>query len=290
LFVFSWRIVPLFDEKSYNILTNHVEKESNMVNSGSVSNHKLLIYQALLNNISVLDQTNKSSLNSELFGQLLEQALLQADLTGSSQDSKASLLGSLEPINFSTLGLSTALLGERTNFSSLMEGLGSMGNENWIATSFQASIPNNVSNTGGTLQYQEIDVNTLNSRLEGTLHNTGSYFVEAGRKYQINPAFLAAVSMHETGNGSSNAARFKNNVAGMMGKNGLKSYASVEESIFDMARNLRENYLNEGKTTLSQIGAKYAPVGAANDPTGLNNHWVKGVQHYFDKMTKTDFS
>jgi hypothetical protein len=256
-----------------------------MVNSGSVSNHKQLIYQTLLNNISVLDQANKSSLNSELFSQLLEQALLQTEWTGTNQDSKSSLLGSLGPINFSTIGLSTALLGERMNSASLVEGLGSLGNGNALIGNIQP-----LTSVGATLQYQEIDVNTLNSRLEGTLHKTGSFFVEAGKKYLINPAFLAAVSMHETGNGTSNAARFKNNVAGMMGKNGLKSYASVEESIFDMARNLRNNYLDEGKLTLSQIGAKYAPVGAANDPTGLNNHWVKGVQHYFDKMTKTDFS
>ena len=70
-----------------------------------------------------------------------------------------------------------------------------------------------------------------------------------------------------------------------MGKNGLRSYASVEDSIFDMARNLRQNYLNEGKDTIAKIGAKYAPVGAANDPTGLNNHWTQGVSNYYSKLT-----
>jgi flagellum-specific peptidoglycan hydrolase FlgJ len=126
---------------------------------------------------------------------------------------------------------------------------------------------------------------TLDTHLKGVLQNTGHLFEAAGKKYGIDPALLAAVSIHETGNGSSNAARFKFNVAGMMGKNGLKSYSSVEESIFDMARNLKKNYLDQGRTTIAQIGAKYAPVGAVNDPNSLNNHWVKGVQHYFNTLT-----
>jgi hypothetical protein len=125
----------------------------------------------------------------------------------------------------------------------------------------------------------------LNPHLKGVLQNAGRYFTEAGEKYGINPALLAAISIHETGNGTSNAARFKFNVAGMMGKNGLKTYSSIQESIFDMARNLRQNYLDKGKLTIAQIGAKYAPIGADNDPNQLNNHWVTGVQRYFDTLS-----
>jgi flagellum-specific peptidoglycan hydrolase FlgJ len=125
----------------------------------------------------------------------------------------------------------------------------------------------------------------LNPHLKGVLQNAGRHFTEAGKKYGINPALLAAISIHETGNGTSNAARFKFNVAGMMGKNGLKTYSSIQESIFDMARNLRQNYLDKGKLTIAQIGAKYAPIGADNDPNQLNNHWVTGVQRYFDTLT-----
>ncbi|MFZ7944686.1 glucosaminidase domain-containing protein [Neobacillus sp. 19] len=141
-----------------------------------------------------------------------------------------------------------------------------------------------------SLPFDDVHSTAMDAQLNGALKNKGNIFVEAGKKYQINPALLAAISIHETGNGSSNAANYKHNVAGMMGKNGLKTYASVEESIFDMARNLRKNYLNEGKTTIAQIGAKYAPIGADNDPNQLNNHWVTGVQHYFDQLTKADFA
>jgi hypothetical protein len=259
-----------------------------MANIGTLSNNSLLIYKSQLNNLANI-QANHTSKSSELFVQLLEQVLLQSQLSNSDTDSSSSLFGSMDPINFTALGLSSALLESNVGGipTSIVTGSSSLGSS--LIDRVQSTLGDS-SISGGTLQYSEMDAGALNNQLKGTLQNTGKFFIEAGRKYQINPAFLAAVSMHETGNGTSNASRYKNNVAGMMGKNGLKSYDSVEESIFDMARNLRNNYLDQGKTTIAQIGAKYAPVGADNDPTGLNNHWVKGVQNYFGKMGKTDFS
>lgn len=124
----------------------------------------------------------------------------------------------------------------------------------------------------------------LENTLQGKLSGAANHFINAGKKYDIDPSLLTAIAIHETGNGSSRAANDKNNVAGMMGKDGLRSYASVEDSIFDMARNLRKNYLNQGKDTIAAIGAKYAPVGAANDPTGLNNHWTNGVSKQFSNL------
>jgi hypothetical protein len=32
-----------------------------------------------------------------------------------------------------------------------------------------------------------------------------------------------------------------------------------------------------GATTIAEIGAHWAPIGAANDPAGLNANWVGGV-------------
>ncbi|WP_232336703.1 glucosaminidase domain-containing protein [Planococcus lenghuensis] len=134
-------------------------------------------------------------------------------------------------------------------------------------------------------KFQPTQFLKLDQNLEGKLEGTAGHFIAAGKKYDINPNLLSAIAIHETGNGGSRAANDKNNIAGMMGKNGLRSYATVEDSIFDMARNLRQNYLNEGKDSIAKIGAKYAPVGAANDPTGLNNHWTKGVSHYYNSLT-----
>lgn len=135
------------------------------------------------------------------------------------------------------------------------------------------------------LNFKPIQFLKLESTLSGKLSGTSAHFINAGKKYDLDPNFLSAIAIHETGNGSSRAVNEKNNVAGMMGKNGLRSYDSVEESIFDMARNLRQNYLNQGITTVAAVGAKYAPVGAGNDPNGLNNHWVAGVNRQLNKLT-----
>ncbi|MCM3763598.1 glucosaminidase domain-containing protein [Neobacillus niacini] len=137
------------------------------------------------------------------------------------------------------------------------------------------------SNVTAALDFTDSSGAKLDSVLKGKLAGMGASFMEAGRQYNINPNLLASIAMHETGNGSSRAASEKNNIAGMMGKNGLRSYDSVADSIFDMARNLRKNYLDKGFDTIAKIGGKYAPVGAANDPTGLNNNWVKGVNNFY---------
>ncbi|WP_033542923.1 glucosaminidase domain-containing protein [Planococcus sp. CAU13] len=142
-----------------------------------------------------------------------------------------------------------------------------------------------VPNLKTDLSFKPIQFLKLENTLGGKLSGTAAHFINAGKKYDLDPNLLSAIAIHETGNGTSRAANEKNNIAGMMGKNGLRSYDSVEESIFDMARNLRQNYLNQGKTTIASIGAKYAPVGAGNDPTGLNNHWVTGVNRQLNKLT-----
>lgn len=138
--------------------------------------------------------------------------------------------------------------------------------------------------SAGSLRFQSIAPEELNKVLSGKLTGKGETFVRAGEWYNINPALLVAVSQHETGNGTSNAANEKNNIAGMMGVNGLKSYSSVEESIMDMARNLSKNYLGKGLTTVPMIAKKYAPIGADNDPTNLNKNWVSGVTKYFNQI------
>ncbi|AGK55374.1 glucosaminidase domain-containing protein [Bacillus sp. 1NLA3E] len=155
---------------------------------------------------------------------------------------------------------------------------------------FFSSIPSSINtqnlplNTQNSLIYQPISSESLNQVLSGKLTGMGETFVRAGQRFNVNPALLAAISQHETGNGKSNAAIEKNNVAGMMGNHGLKSYASIEDSIMDMAQNLSKNYLGKGLSSIATIGSKYAPIGAGNDPTGLNNHWVTGVNKYFNQF------
>lgn len=128
----------------------------------------------------------------------------------------------------------------------------------------------------------------MNNVLGGVLQGTGSLFEKYGKKYGIDPALLAAISIHETGNGSSPAARNKNNIGGMMDPSTnwstLQSFNSIEAGIEAMAKNLKKNYIDQGITDIASIGSKYAPVGAKNDPKGQNKYWVNGVSKYYNQL------
>lgn len=123
--------------------------------------------------------------------------------------------------------------------------------------------------------------------LGGKLSGTGSHFMLMGQRHGINYALMAAIAIHETGNGTSNAIRTRNNVGGFMrASGGLMNFSSVNKSIEYMADLLRRRYIGEGLTSIEAIQKRYAPINAANDPTGLNNHWVSGVQNYYNRLTR----
>jgi hypothetical protein len=96
----------------------------------------------------------------------------------------------------------------------------------------------------------------------------------------VDPALVKAIIMHETGNMTSNAAKNKNNFGGIMGNDGLRTFDSPEVGIEAVAKLLSTDRYR-GKT-IEQIGAIYAPVGAANDPNNLNSNWVKSVSKYYN--------
>lgn len=212
-----------------------------------------MLVNTLYRNENLRTQLTTASEGNDLFAQVLNQLLSQKDIHTNVQPK----------INYLDLGL----------YSSLNPGMGmGMG---------MSAMP---ISTGEPFRFQSIDPEKINQVLDGKLTGMGGAIVRAGQKHNIDPALLTAIAQHETGNGASRAAMEKNNVAGMMGKNGLKSYGSVEESIMDMARNLSKNYLGQGFSSISQIAAKYAPVGATNDPTNLNNHWVSGVTRFINQI------
>ena len=55
------------------------------------------------------------------------------------------------------------------------------------------------------------------------------------------------------------------------------------------AATIYKNYYrweNAGKPTdfITYLGNVYCPVGAENDPSGLNNHWIGNVKNWVDKI------
>ena len=127
--------------------------------------------------------------------------------------------------------------------------------------------------------------------LPDTLKPYAEDFETAGAKYGVAPNILAAISMHETANGTSSAFRNKNNAMGISDASGPVEVGSVAESIDKMARLLGKG-INEGTgpyanaKSIEDIANIYAPPGAGNDPRNLNQFWTQGVTSNIQKLSE----
>jgi peptidoglycan hydrolase-like protein with peptidoglycan-binding domain len=148
----------------------------------------------------------------------------------------------------------------------------------------ETTVNNGLTETSNNASVSEYS-KTIDGKLGGKLAGYGNTFTKYGAQYGIDPRLLAAIAMHETGNGTSKAVRDRNNVGGIMGSNGLKNFASLDEGIEALASLLKRLYFDQGLNTIPEIQRKYAPSGADNDPNGLNNYWQSGVSKYYSGMT-----
>ncbi|CUB08767.1 Murein DD-endopeptidase MepM [Bacillus cereus] len=157
-----------------------------------------------------------------------------------------------------------------------------------------ATIPSNgmtVCRPGGKTVAPE----ELQPHLGGVFTGKAQAFLNAGTQNQIDPVLLAAIARLETGNGTSNAVKNYNNPGGLMDPSssqmkGFMKFATLDEGINAMARNLYKNYIGMGITTIEAIGAKYAPPGAANDPHGTNGLWPVLVKKFVAQMGGLTFN
>jgi DNA-binding MarR family transcriptional regulator len=117
-------------------------------------------------------------------------------------------------------------------------------------------------------------IDGLLSRASSPLAGEGAIFVSEGVAAGIDPRVLVAIAAHETGLETYAPARAIHNPFGL--GPGM-SFSSDAASIARAARTLGAYYVKEGRIRLSTIGPKWAPIGAANDPTGLNRNWISGV-------------
>lgn len=107
-------------------------------------------------------------------------------------------------------------------------------------------------------------------------------FLRHAETFGLNPLFLIAISRHETAHWSSNAFRNRGNAMGISNPSGVVNTSSHDESIRIAARSLsRPGGLYSKAKTLADVGAIYAPVGAANDPGQRNSYWPGFVAMYW---------
>jgi len=129
----------------------------------------------------------------------------------------------------------------------------------------------------------EVDKNKFRAKFRnsGVLSGKEQLFLDIAKEHGIDPVLMAAIAFQETGKGTSNAVVLYNNPGGLMDPASnwlsLLQFESLEDGLNSMAKTLSRLILKEGKVTIQELGSAYAPVGADNDPFGLNDYWVPNV-------------
>lgn len=140
--------------------------------------------------------------------------------------------------------------------------------------------------TGGCSIVGKYDSKQIDIVLEkaGAFAGKREVFERVAKKHNIDPILMIAICIHETGWGKSVAVRDYNNPSGQMTSGGLIKFPTLEEGLEMTGRTL-DNLMNERQlNTIEKLQTAYAPSGASNDPTGLNNFWVKNVTSFADEL------
>ena len=124
-------------------------------------------------------------------------------------------------------------------------------------------------------------IDAILQRAGSPLEGQGATFVKEGTAAGIDPRALVAIAAHETILETYGPAQTIHNPFGL-GPNWF--FASEADAIARAASTLASGYISEGRTAIPEIGAKWAPVGASNDPAGLNDNWTAGVGAYYSAL------
>lgn len=121
-------------------------------------------------------------------------------------------------------------------------------------------------------------IDAMLTRAASPLAGEGATFVSEGLAAGIDPRALVAIAAHETILETYVPSQAIHNPFGL--GPGM-AFASDADAIARAAQTLGAYYVPEGRITLAAIGAKWAPLGVANDPAGLNENWTTGVGAYY---------
>ncbi|MGM9903249.1 MAG: peptidoglycan amidohydrolase family protein [Enterococcus sp.] len=111
--------------------------------------------------------------------------------------------------------------------------------------------------------------------------------IAEAEKNGISPIIFVAIMIHESAWGTSQAIREKNDPGGLMVNNELQKYETLIEGIAAMGRTLKQLIIEQNLRSVAQLGSIYCPVGANNDPYGLNKAWVPAVQELMIQLGGT---
>ena len=114
------------------------------------------------------------------------------------------------------------------------------------------------------------------------LSEQGPALIEAGTRHQVDPRFVVAVAGAESSFGVIVCAPF--NAWGYGCPDHPARFGSWAQAIDQVSQGISDGYLAQGRTSVAAIGAKWAPVGAHNDPGNLNSEWSRNVTTYLGEL------
>ena len=131
---------------------------------------------------------------------------------------------------------------------------------------------------------QDKVIKAIKNNLKGVFTGKADYIFFCAKNYNVNPMLMASIIKHETGNGSSKMVTQNNNPGGITSSKGFAKYETLEAGIDAMAKLLKEEYIDKGRTSIESIQKVYCPIGASNDPNGINKYWLPMVSKNYQTM------
>ena len=141
-----------------------------------------------------------------------------------------------------------------------------------------------------------VTADQLNKVLIGKLKGKGAAIIKISKQYGICPLFLTALCCHESAGGVSKYAKNYNNVSGQLKYNKSTGdwspiyFDSVESCLTRTAKNLKDNYINSGRYSITKVQQKFCPIVTNrkskdfNDPCGKNVYWTTGVLKWMNRI------
>lgn len=118
----------------------------------------------------------------------------------------------------------------------------------------------------------------------GAFSTKADKIIAEAKKAGVSPVIFAAIMIHESAWGKSTAIITHNNPSGQMTSAGLIHYKTLDEGIEATGRTLHNLIIERKLQTVEALGSVYCPVGALNDPTGLNKNWVPAIKQFMTQL------
>ncbi len=191
----------------------------------------------------------------------------QASASATKTSTKLSLMDGLRQINYETKMLKESRVEKYDKFQKDLDEFIDKGSSKIDSSNFLY-----------VLNTPDFSAEEYDQGLAGTdLAGLGSAFKDAQDTYGVNAILLMAMAKHETGNGTSELFREKNNLFGFNAYdydpyNQASTFKTPADSINTVAGHLAENYLNTDGPYYNGISTDGIGVDYATDPD-----WSKKV-------------